>query len=407
MYIKTSQKVRFHMFSNNLQKFIFVLLVLILLCYPLMMSKFILKEINNADYIKELENIGFDASYRHKAKEKFVYKNIKIYNLTVPQANILKQISLTVGSDCAVHREVITGKIETSDVILGGSISQLRKIAEKLKFQPFSLKELSTQILTQLETKHHSTKLVGILNITQNSFSDGGKYLDIKNAQAHFNQLLQDGADIIDIGAESTKPNAKPIPSETQLKRLLPLINNKHTISIDTRNAIVAEECLKKGAKIINDVSGLKYDPNMADIIAKYNATVIIQHSRYRQNRGSNVEANDKIIDDVYLDLYKQTEYAKSRGINNIIIDVGIGFDKTLEDNFKLFNRLDEFKSMGYPIMLGISRKSLLRLDNNNEKDIFTVALNTIAIEKEIDYLRVHNVKLHRKLIDIYSKDLL
>ena len=94
-------------------------------------------------------------------------------------------------------------------------------------------------------------------------------------------------------------------------------------------------------------------------------------------------------------------------GINNIIIDVGIGFDKTLEDNFRLFNRIDEFKSMGYPIMLGISRKSLLQLENNEEKDIFTVALNTIAIEKEIDYLRVHNVKLHRKLIDIYSKDLL
>ena len=106
------------------------------------MSKFILKEINNADYAKELENIGFDASYRHKAKEKFVYKNLKIYNLTIPQANILKQIALTVGSDCAVHREVITGKVDTSDVILGGSFSQLRKIAEKLKFQPFSLKEL-------------------------------------------------------------------------------------------------------------------------------------------------------------------------------------------------------------------------------------------------------------------------
>ena len=356
------------------------------------MSKFILKEINNADYAKELENIGFDASYRHKAKEKFVYKNLKIYNLTIPQANILKQIALTVGSDCAVHREVITGKVDTSDVILGGSFSQLRKIAEKLKFQPFSLKELSNEILAQLETKHHKTKLVGILNITNNSFSDGGEYLEIEKAQAHFNQLVQDGADIVDIGAESTKQNAESISPEIQLKRLLPLVNDKSIISIDTRSSIVAEECLKKGAKIINDVSGLKYDSNMADVIAKYNATVVIQHSLYRQNRGNNVE---------------QTEYAKSMGINNIIVDVGIGYDKTLEDNFRLFNRIDEFKSMGYPIMLGISRKSLLRLDSREEKDIFTVALNTIAIQKEIDYLRVHNVKLHSKLIDIYLKDLL
>ena len=382
------------------------------------MSKFILKEINNADYAKELENIGFDASYRHKAKEKFVYKNLKIYNLTIPQANILKQIALTVGSDCAVHREVITGKVDTSDVILGGSFSQLRKIAEKLKFQPFSLKELSNEILAQLETKHHKTKLVGILNITNNSFSDGGEYLEVKKAQAHFNQLVQDGADVVDIGAESTKQNAESISPEIQLKRLLPLVNDKSIISIDTRSSIVAEECLKKGdlygfttddlgMDFDFDVSGLKYDSNMADVIAKYNATVVIQHSLYRQNRGSNVEPYDKIIDEVYLDLYKQTEYAKSMGINNIIIDVGIGYDKTLEDNFRLFNRIDEFKSMGYPIMLGISRKSLLRLDSREEKDIFTVALNTIAIQKEIDYLRVHNVKLHSKLIDIYLKDLL
>ena len=395
------------MLFNSLQKLIFVLVVLFLLCYPLEMSKFILKEINNADYVKELENIGFDVSYRHKAKEKFVYKNLKIYGLTVPQANILKQIALTLGSDCAVHREVITGKVDTSDVILGGSFSQLRKIAEKLKFQPFSLKELSNEILAQLETKHHKTKLVGILNITNNSFSDGGEYLEVEKAQSHFNQLVLDGADIIDIGAESTKQNAEPISPEIQLKRLLPLVNDKSIISIDTRSSIVAEECLKKGAKIINDVSGLKYDSNMAETIAKYNATVVIQHSLYRQNRGSNVEPYDKLIDEVYLDLYKQTEYAKSMGINNIIIDVGIGFDKTLEDNFRLFNRIDEFKSMGYPIMLGISRKSLLQLENNEEKDIFTVALNTIAIEKEIDYLRVHNVNLHRKLIDIYLKDLL
>lgn len=371
------------------------------------MGKFVLKEINKADYVNELETIGFDASYRHKAKDKFIYKNLKIFNLTVPQANILKQIALTVGSDCAVHREVITGKTEFSDVILGGSVSQLRKIAEKLQFQPFSLKELSKEILFRLEKQSCKTKLVGILNITDNSFSDGGKFLNKEDAKIHLDKLIADGADIVDMGAESTKPNAEAVSAEVQLRRLLPLISNNVMLSIDTRSAVVAEECLKNGAKIINDVSGLKYDPNMADVIAKYDATVVIQHSLYRQNKGSNVTPYDKVIDDVYLDLYKQTEYAKSRGIKNIIIDVGIGFDKTLEDNFRLFNRLDEFKSMGYPIMLGISRKSFLQLTDSDEKDIFTVALNTIAIEKEIDYLRVHNVQLHKKLLDIYRKDLL
>ncbi len=373
------------------------------------MNKFILKEIKTTDLVKELENIGFDKCYREKGQEKYKYKNIKIFALTIPQANILKQIALTVGADCAVHREVITGKVETSDVILGGSYSELRKIAEKLKFQPFSLKELSEEIIKQLEITTSKTKLVGILNITNNSFSDGGKYLDIDSAKAHFNQLIQDGADIIDIGAESTRPNSEAIPAEVQLKRILPLLDKNHNISIDTRSSIVAEECLKNGAKIINDVSGLKYDSKMAEVIAKYNATVVIQHSLHRQNQGSNVEQYQNVIDEVYLDLYKQIEYAKSEGIKNIIIDVGIGFDKTLEDNFRLFNRIDEFKSLGYPIMLGISRKSFLQLNNhaNDEKDIYTLALNTLAIEHNIDYIRVHNVKLHRQLIDIYKKEII
>lgn len=380
-----------------------------LLCYPLLMNKFILKEIQTTDLVKELENIGFDKCYREKGQEKYKYKNLKIFNLTIPQANILKQIALTVGADCAVHREVITGKVESSDVILGGSYSELRKISDKLRFQPFSLKELSEEIIKQLEIKSSQTKIVGILNITSNSFSDGGEYLDLDSARNHFNQLIQDGADIIDIGAESTKPNAEAIPPEIQLKRILPLLNENYNISIDTRSSIVAEECLKNGAKIINDVSGLKYDRKMAEVIAKYNATAVIQHSINMQNQGSNIKPYNNVIDEVYLDLYKQTEYAKSEGIENIIIDVGIGFDKTLEDNFRLFNRIDEFKSLGYPIMLGISRKSFLQLNNhkNEEKDIFTLALNTLAIEHNIDYIRVHNVKLHRQLIDIYKKEII
>lgn len=371
------------------------------------MGNFVLKEIKNADMIKELGLIGMDEGYRKIAAEKYKYKNLKIFSLNLAQANILKQTALTVGADCAIHRNVITANIEKSDVLLGGSYSQLKKIADKLEYQPFSLKQLGEQITAQLQSSEPKTKIVGILNITPDSFSDGGKYLDITDAKTHLNQLIQDGADIIDIGAESTGPNSDEVPAETQLERILPLLDTNAAVSIDTRSSVVAEECLKRGAGIINDVSGLKYDEKMADIIAKYNATVVIQHSINRQNQGQNVPQSQNIIDEVYLDLYKQTEYAKSKGIKNIIIDVGIGFDKTLEDNFRLFNRLEEFKSLGYPIMLGISRKSLLQLNNNEEKDIFTTALNTVAIEKNIDYIRVHNVKLHRKLIDIYKKELL
>ena len=179
-------------------------------------------------------------------------------------------------------------------------------------------------------------------------------------------------------------------------------------MSIDTRSSLVAEECLKNGASIINDVSGLKYDNEMADVVARHQAALVLQHSLGNDCNMEQEVVYKSVVDDVYLDLFKQVEYAKSKGIENIIIDVGIGFDKSIEDNFKLINRIDEFFSMGYPVMLGLSRKSLLKLQNstNDEKDVYTLALNTLAIEHGVDIIRVHNVKMHKKLIEIYDKGL-
>src|SRR5574344_95586 len=367
--------------------------------------------------VQELSNIGFDDSYKNNVVKKYKYKNLKIFSLKNPQIHILKQTALSVGADCATNKNVLINNIEYSDVILGGSYSQLKKIADKLKTQPFSLKILAKEIENQLVEKTTKTKLVGILNLTSNSFSDGGQFDNTQKACEQLNQLIKDGTDLIDIGAESTKPGATAVDSSFQIEKIKPILeyiksnNINIPISIDTRSAEVADFCIQNGASIINDVSGLKYDKNMVDIIAKHNATVIIQHSINKNNQGSNVpeDTYNNVIDDVFKDLYHQTEFAKSKGITNIIIDVGIGFDKTLEDNFKLFNRLEEFKSLGYPVMIGISRKSLLNLQNsdNTEKDLYTLALNTIAIEHNIDFIRVHNVKIHKCLIDIYKKELL
>ena len=377
-------------------------------------QKFLIKQIKNADWEKELENIGFDKSYRKKFTDKFLFKNLKIYDLTTPQANIIKQTALSVGADCATHREVITGKIEKSDAILSGSFAQLNKIAIKLKHQPFGLSELADKISEQLTEKRTKTKIVGILNITPNSFSDGGMYNSTEKACDHFKQLLSDGADVIEIGAESTKPGAPAISSGKQLEKIMPVLrfikqnNYNIPISIDTRNSIVAEECLKNGATIINDVSGLKYDKEMAKIIAKYDDELILQHSLGNEKNMEEKPNYKNVVDDVFKDLYKQTEYAKSCGIKNLIIDAGIGFDKDLEDNFRIINRIEEFYSLGYPLMLGLSRKSLLNIKDadNEEKDLYTLALNTLALEHHVDYIRVHNVKIHRKLMDIYRKDL-
>lgn len=379
------------------------------------MHDFILREIKDTDIEKEINAIGFDKSYSHKAKEKFEYKNIKIYSLTPAMANILKQTALSVGCDCATHREVITGKIENSNCILGGSVSQIKKTAEKLKFQPFGLKELGKKLENSCPPlaggpksmiSRRGTKLVGILNLTTNSFSDGGMYNDFEKAKEHLLELISDGADIIDIGAESTKPYSSPVSPKEQLEKLLPIIDfakNKTIISIDTRSAIVAEECINAGANIINDVSGFDYDEKMVDVIAKHNIPIIIQHSQGTPETMQNSPHYNNLIEDIFLNLKKKIDFAHSKNIKNIIIDPGIGFGKTKEDNFEIIKRIEEFQSLNCPIMLGISRKSLLDMPNadNLAKDIYTTAINALAIERNVDYIRVHNIKMHRKLIDL------
>ncbi len=381
------------------------------------MHDFVLREIKKTNIENELKKIGFDKSYTHKAKEKFEYKNIKIYSLKPAMANIIKQTSLSVGCDCATHREVITGKIENSDCILGGSVSQIKKVAEKLKFQPFGLKKLGEELEKlcpplaggpKSVISRRGTQLVGILNLTPNSFSDGGMYNDFERAKEHLLELINDGADIVDIGAESTKPYSKAVPAKEQLEKLIPIIDfakGKIPLSIDTRSSEVAKECLNAGANIINDVSGFDYDEKMADIIAKYNVPVIIQHSKGTPENMQNSPVYADLMEEIFLNLRKKVDFARSKGIENIIIDPGIGFGKSREDNFEIIRRIEEFESLGCPIMLGISRKSLLNMQNadNFDKDIYTTAINALAIERNVDYIRVHNVKMHKKLIDLMS----
>ena len=369
------------------------------------MHDFILRELKNTDMETELNRIGFDKSYVHKAVEKFDYKNIKIYSLTPAQANIIKQTAISAGADCATHREVITGKIEKSDCILGASVSQIKKIAEKLQFQPFRLKELGQQLLAECAAEHR-VKLAGILNLTENSFSDGGLYNDFEKAKEHLLQMINEGADIIDIGAESTKPYSSAVPVKKQLEKLLPVIDfagGKIKLSIDTRSSVVAEECIKAGAQIINDVSGFDYDEKMPDVIAKYNVPVIIQHSKGTPENMQNSPKYNDLMEEIFLELKNKINIARSKGVEKIITDPGIGFGKTQKDNFEIIKRVDELHSLGCPIMLGISRKSLLGMNNedNYVKDIYTLALNALAINHKVDYIRVHNVALHKKLLNL------
>ena len=391
------------------------------------MHDFLVKKLSTNNLESELLNIGYDSSYAFKGKEKFEYLNFKIFGITSAQGNIIKQLALSVGADCATHKLVITGQIEKSDCILGGNLSQLKTIAQKLQLQPFGLKDLGIQIENlfnnlgqKLEEKicvkdSVKTKIMGILNVTPDSFSDGGQYFSPEDAIEHLNKLIGDGADIIDIGAESTKPGAKEVSSDEQLKRIIPVLNyinkNKITvpISIDTRNSEVANICAGLGASIINDVSGLEFDKNMADVVAKHGVKVIIQHSKGTPENMQKNPEYENLTDDIFKFLKNKIDYAISKGIpkENIIIDAGIGisFGKTREQNFEILHRWKEFQSLGCPVMLGVSRKSLLDMPNssNEEKDLYTLALNSILINENIDYIRVHNVKIHKKLLEMLN----
>lgn len=376
------------------------------------MHDFILKELKSKDMLSELKAIGFDKSYAQRACDKYNYKNLKIFGLSVAQANILKQTALSFGADCATNRNVITGKCDQSDCILGGSVSQLSKIAVQLGLQPFGLRLLGREIERVLSLESENlTQLMGILNLTHNSFSDGGEYENFEEAATQLVKLVEDGADMVDIGAESTKPFSEAVAVDEQLAKILPILdfarenNIDVPISIDTRSAEVARRSLEAGATAINDVSGLDYDSDMVRVIADFECPVIIQHSKGIPETMQINPIYGNLMDEIFLDLNRRIDYALSNGVKkeNIIIDPGIGFGKTREHNFEIIRRVEELRSLGCPIMLGVSRKSLLNMADadNYTKDIFTVALNTLAVERKVDILRVHNVKLHRQLLNM------
>ena len=242
------------------------------------------------------------------------------------------------------------------------------------------------------------TIFMGILNVTPDSFSDGGKYFQIEDAIKHTEKLINDGADIIDIGGESTRPGAELISEEEELKRVIPIIYELKKrfpdifISIDTYKSNVAQLALNAGAKMINDVSGLTMDPDMVHVAAKANCPIVIMH-----NRGIPATKPDIALRQIVLEIYHwlqiQSQYAIHNGIKkeNIIIDPGLGFGKTAEEDLLLIENLKEFKSLGFLLLVGLSRKSFIRKlfpgDNIEKKSRETVEL---AIKNGVNIVRVH-----------------
>lgn len=246
--------------------------------------------------------------------------------------------------------------------------------------------------------------VMGILNITPDSFSDGGKWNEIDKTLKHVEQMINDGADIIDIGGESTRPGYVPVTPEEEVERIVPFIekineNFSVAISVDTYKAYVAENAIKAGAHMINDIWGFKGDKDMAKVVARYNVPYCLMH-----NRDNKLKPYKDFLEDVVNDLKESVDLGILAGVtkDKIILDPGIGFGKTLEDNLCLMNNLDKIKEMGYPILLGTSRKSMIGLTLDlpvEERLEGTLATTVIGLAKGCSIFRVHDVKENKRVI--------
>lgn len=369
---------------------------------------------------QELERIGVDPAGIVRMLPKLDQLPLLIPKVRAVAANIIKQEMLSLGGDAAVARGTVACSVETSDVLLIGNRKQLQGLVQKLTLQPFGLKLLAARIDRLLkqqrpgiwQTSRRSLSLekpliMGILNITPDSFSDGGRFSNLEQAVHHALQLEAEGADLLDIGGESTRPGAPQISAEEERARVLPVVEalaNKLSIpiSIDTWKSSVADACLQAGAEIINDISGLGFDPAMADVVARHHAGLVLMHTRGTPQEMQQDTSYDNLLGEVLASLKNSADLALQAGVTagQIAVDPGICFAKDLQGNLVLLRRLSELHCLGYPLLVGTSRKSfigkVLQKPEPHDRLFGTAATVALAVQHGAQILRVHDVAAMR-----------
>jgi dihydropteroate synthase len=386
----------------------------------------------NVIKIKNLEEaaaifkkIGVDPYGIDAMASKTININILLEDQPCKIANIIKQEMLSVGGDAAVARGSVSCSVPVSNILIMGTLKQISELVKKIDKQPFGLNLIARNILKILKNIGQNeyvlktfrreinlgkkTLIMGILNITPDSFSDGGLYCSQQKAVERGLQMVDEGADIIDIGGESTRPGAESIEASVELKRVLPVIESlvrqvKIPISIDTTKAKVAKLALASGAEIVNDISALHGDKKMAKTISDAGAAVILMHMRGnpRNMQKGNLVYNN-LMGEVTDYLEKSSEKALKAGIEKdcLVIDPGIGFGKTPEDNYKIIKNLSQLKELGMPVMIGTSRKSFIGKATGGEPEQRlegTAATIAAAIMNGCHIVRVHDVAAMKKV---------
>lgn len=381
-----------------------------------------LKIINNQkEAVAELKKVQVDPVSIKFMAPKMSHYVLKVKALDVRAANVLKQEMLAKGAEAAVAKWTSSFTQPTTDVLLIGTLKQLQLVIKKLKAQPYGLKSLALEIEQALKNLSspflpikcgnftlplgQRTLVMGILNVTPDSFSDGGLYNQQQQAIKRGLEIAAQGADIIDVGGESTRPGSEPVAEAEELKRVLPVIEKlaeqvNIPISIDTKKAKVAEEALKAGASMVNDITGFKGDPAMPQaLISKRDVVAIAMHIKGEPKTMQLHPVYEDLIAEISQYLRESVELAVKAGLpaQNVFIDPGFGFGKTVAQNLEILRRLSEFKTLGQPIAIGTSRKSTIGKVLGDlpvsERLEGTAATVCAAILNGANLIRVHDVK--------------
>ncbi|MFH1688648.1 MAG: dihydropteroate synthase [Candidatus Eisenbacteria bacterium] len=345
---------------------------------------------------------------------------VKVTDASVPAAHVLKQQMLSLGGDAAVAKGVITHAVDSTDVLIMGTARQMRDLTRKLSWQPFGLPELGEHISSLLDTLEgqgasvlragpytldlsERVHVMGILNVTPDSFSDGGDYLRPTAALERARTMIEEGADIIDVGGQSSRPGSQPVSEDEELERVVPVIQKLREewdgpVSVDTYRARVAEQSLAAGASIVNDITAFTAEPRIGKVTADAGAAAVLMHMRGSPATMQENPVYTDLMGEVAFFLRSAIERATSAGIagDQIAIDPGIGFGKTTEHNLAILRRLPELAVLGKPVLVGPSRKNFIGnvLDlPAGERLEGTLATAAYAVVQGARIIRVHDVR--------------
>jgi len=359
-----------------------------------------------------LEKVGSTSEGTSIMIDKMQVHFFYIKDLRTPAANILKQDALSIGAELAVEKDTILCRDETVNALLIVNDKQLRILAKKELAQPFGLKTLARTIKEHMYREVYKPKIMGVLNINDDSFFHSSR-VNEKNQSIMIEKMIEEGADIIDIGAVSSRPGSQSVSEEEEFRRVKQIIDviylgryaDKVKFSLDSYALKPLEYALDKGFTIVNDITGLSSD-KVCSLAATYQATVVLMHMKGTPQTMQLNPHYDNLIAEVDSFFTERLQKAESFGIKDVILDIGLGFGKSLEHNLLLLKHLGHFSHFNKELLVGASRKSMIDMilpTPVNERLPATLAIHLKAIEEGASILRVHDVKAHKQALSIHT----